>query len=215
MYYLEIWLTRLLVLLLTSYSIRGKKNVPPSGPVLVVANHLSVSDPPVLGMCLGRRAVFMAKEELFRHWLSRYFVSQFGAFPVYRGRSNRDAFRQARQVLGQGKVLVMFPEGKRSQDGRMQPALLGSALIAYHNKVPILPVGITGTEKIRGLGWIWRRPRISFSIGQPFQLPHDRNTANKEQLAEYTDIIMNRIADLLPEKYRGDWDGSRDCRRLP
>ena len=205
MYYLEIWATRLVVLLLTRFSLRGKENVPREGPLLVVANHLSVADPPILGAHLGRRTVFMAKEELFRNWLSRYFISQFGAIPVYRGRSNRDAIRQAGRLFEQGKVLAMFPEGKRSREGHLQPALPGSALIAVHNNVLILPVGITGTESIRGLSWIWRRPRINFNIGRPFVLPREGNIVNKERLAEYTDVIMKQIAALLPDNYRGEY----------
>ena len=208
MYYLEIFLTRLLVLLFANYQLRGKENVPRSGPLLVVANHLSMADPPVLGISLGRRAIFMAKEELFRNRFTGFFVRQFGAFPVYRERPSPDAIRQASRVLKQGKVLVMFPEGKRSKAGGLDSGFFGSALIAYHNQVPILPVGITGTEKIRGLWWIWRRPGLTFTIGQPFQLPVGQNALTREQLALYTDVIMRKIAELLPEKYQGNYCGA-------
>ena len=101
--------------------VSGRENIPLQGPFLVVSNHLSVSDPVLIGVKLKRRVIFMAKEELFRNWFSRYFVVQFGAFPVYRGSSNRDALRQANQILKQGKVLGMFPEGKRSREGSLTP----------------------------------------------------------------------------------------------
>ncbi len=205
MYYIEVFLTRLLVLIFTRFRIEGKLNVPRTGPLLVVANHLGVSDPPILGACLGRRVFFMAKEELFRNTLSRYFVRQFGAFPVRRGRSDIEAFRQAGRIIQEGKALVMFPEGKRSKTASLQTAQLGSAFIAYHYQVPILPVGITGTEAIHGLSWIWHRPVIKFVIGKPIQLPGKQNGLTREQLLEYTDLIMRRISELLPEKYQGNY----------
>lgn len=205
MYYIEVFLTRLLVAILTRFKIQGKSNVPKSGPLLVVANHLSVSDPPILGASLGRRLFFMAKEELFRNKLSSYFVRQFGGFPVRRGRSDREAFRQADRVLEQGKALVMFPEGRRSKVGGLQTAQLGSAFIAYHSRVLILPVAITGTEKIHGLGWIWHRPEIHLVIGQPFELPDTHKALTRGKLEEYTNLTMKHIAELLPEKYRGQY----------
>jgi 1-acyl-sn-glycerol-3-phosphate acyltransferase len=207
LYYIEVFLTRFLVLILTRFKIQGKSNVPASGPLLVVANHLSVTDPPILGASLGRRLFFMAKEELFRKKIPGYFVRQFGAFPVHRGRSDREAFRQAERVLEQGEALAMFPEGKRSRVGSMQPAQLGSAFIAYHSRVLVLPVGIAGTEDIHGLGWIWRRPKICFVIGRPFQLPDTEKALTRGKLEEYTNLIMSRIAELVPEKYRGQYAG--------
>jgi 1-acyl-sn-glycerol-3-phosphate acyltransferase len=147
----------------------------------------------------------MAKEELFRNPISRYFVSQFGSFPVYRTGSTRDAIRQANRILKQGQVLGMFPEGKRSKNGGMNPALLGSALIAYTNQVPVLPIGISGSERIHGFSWMWRRPRISLAIGRPFYLPDEGPSPSREQLMESTVIIMSRISELLPEKYQGEY----------
>jgi len=189
--------------LLTRLEVKGKENIPSQGPVLVVANHLNLADPPLLGISLGRTAIFMAKEELFRSRFSAYFVSSFGSFAVHRGKVDRKAMHRAKQVLADGLALVMFPEAKRSRGAQLQPALPGSALIAIRSCVPILPVGIAGTEKIKGLSWILRRPHITLNIGRPFSLPLADSKLTKAELAEHTDFIMEHIAELLPPQYRG------------
>jgi 1-acyl-sn-glycerol-3-phosphate acyltransferase len=183
--------------------VKGRENVPKDGGILVVANHLSVGDPVIIGVYLGRRLNFMAKEELFRNKVIHWFLGYLGAFPVYRGSSNRDALRQAEKVIKSGKVLGMFPEGKRSMQNGLQTPLYGSALIAAHNNIPILPIAITGTEKIRGFGWIFHRPKVTLTIGTPFYLPEVRHRLTKESLEHNSTLIMDHIANLLPEKYQG------------
>jgi 1-acyl-sn-glycerol-3-phosphate acyltransferase len=195
-------IARALFTLLTRWEVRGRENIPSQGPVLVVANHLNLTDPPLLGVSLERKAIFMAKEELFRSPLSAYFVGSFGAFPVHRGKLDRKALRQSQQVLTDGLALVMFPEATRSKSARLQSAYPGSALIAMRSGVPVLPVGISGTERIKGLSWILRRPRITVNIGRPFYLPASSRLTRAE-LAENTNLIMERIAELLPPQYRG------------
>jgi 1-acyl-sn-glycerol-3-phosphate acyltransferase len=107
LYYLGHWGVSLFLFLFTRFKIKGKQNMPKSGGVLVCANHLGTMDPPVVGVSLGRITIFMAKEELFRSRFSGYFVSRLGAFPVQRGRLDRQALRQAEKVLSEKKVLAL------------------------------------------------------------------------------------------------------------
>ena len=198
-------MVRMLLFLLTRWQVKGKENVPSRGPVLVVANHLNLADPPLLGVSLGRKMVFMAKKELFRFRPLGYFIHGFGAFPVHRGRLDRKALRQAEQILADGMALVMFPEGMRSRSGQLRPAFPGSVLLALRCGVPILPIGITGTEKIKGVTWLLRRPEITVNIGHPFYLPPASSKLTKPELTKLTDYMMGRIADLLPPEYRGSY----------
>jgi 1-acyl-sn-glycerol-3-phosphate acyltransferase len=203
--FILILIARILILLVSRLRIVGRENIPLQGPFILVSNHLSVSDPVLLGANLGRRVIFMAKEELFRNRFISFIIRRFGAFPVYRKGSARDALREASSVLRQGTALGMFPEGKRSLDDTLHPALFGSALIAVHNKSLILPVAITGSETIRGFKWVWHRPKVTILIGRPFCLPETGQALTKARLSEYTGIIMQHIAELLPAKYRGEY----------
>ena len=204
LYYVGRIIVRML-LLFTRWQVRGKENVPGQGALLIVANHLGLADPPLIGASLSRRVTYMAKEELFRSRFSSYFLRSLGAFPVYRGKLDRKALRQAGQLLAQGKALVMFPEGTRSKNARLQPAFYGSALIAFRNSVPILPVGITGTERIKGVAWILHRPQIVVNIGPPFYFSSASSKLTRAELARLTEVIMEHIAELLPPEYRGNY----------
>jgi 1-acyl-sn-glycerol-3-phosphate acyltransferase len=195
--------------LLTRWQVKGRENVPREGPVLVVANHLNLADPPLLGVSLDRTVIFMAKEELFRSRFTAYFLGGFGSFPVHRGKLDRQALRSSQQVLADGLALAMFPEASRSRSARLKAAMPGSALIACHSGVPILPVGIIGTEQLRGVGWLFRRPRVTINIGRPFSLPPVEGKLTREKLVEYTDLIMRRIAELLPPQYHGVYAGKK------
>jgi 1-acyl-sn-glycerol-3-phosphate acyltransferase len=183
----------------------GKENVPKSGSLLVVSNHLSVSDPILIGVYLGRKISFMAKEELFKNRLIGYFLKYLGAFPVYRGSSSRDALYKAEKILKEEKALGMFPEGKRSMQNALQSGMNGTALLIYHNPVPIIPVGFTGTENIRGVSWIWSRPKVTITFGTPFYLPNKKERLSKDILEQNSNIIMEHIAEILPRKYQGQY----------
>jgi 1-acyl-sn-glycerol-3-phosphate acyltransferase len=191
--------------LFTRCEVRGKHNIPSQGPILVVSNHLSLADPPLLGFCLGRRVMFMAKAKLFRFRVIGYLIGKLGAFPVRKGRPDMKAIRQAQQALTQGLPLVIFPEGMRSRSGKLEHSFSGAALIAFHSSVPILPVGITGTKKLDNLLWLPFRPRITVNIGRPFYLPSIDSKLTKARLKELNNYITEHIAELLPVEYRGTY----------
>ena len=208
-YYAGRFLTRMLLLLLTRWRVKGRENIPEQGPLLIVANHINLADPPILGVSIRRKVMFMAKEELFRSRFSSYFIRSFGAFPVHRGQLDRGALRQAEQLLARGWALVMFPEGRRSNNAQLQSAFSGSALIALRSGVPILPVGITGTENVKGVAWLFRRPQVTVNIGYPFSLPAVNGKLTRVELAQFTNSIMERIAELLPPEYRENYAGKK------
>ncbi len=190
---------------MTRWQVKGRESIPSQGPILVVTNHLNLVDPPLVAVSLGRKATFMAKEELFRSSFTGYLIGRLGAFPVHRGRLDRKALRQAERVLAGGLALVMFPEATRSKNTQLQPAFPGSALIALRSGAPILPLAITGTEKIKGITWILHRPQLTINFGHPFYLPKVNGKVSKAELARLTNIIMEHIAELLPVEYRGSY----------
>jgi len=190
---------RMMLFLLSRWEVKGKENVPREGPLIVVSNHMTNIDPPLLSVSLGRYGVFMAKEGLFRSRLSNYFIRGLGAFPVSRDRMRRETLLAAEEVLKNNYALCIFPEGMRSRTGQMRQAFSGSALIALRTGVPVLPAAITGTETVKGMNWL-RRPRLTVTFGRPFHLPPSGGNNHRDKSAEY---VMERIAELLPPEYRG------------
>jgi 1-acyl-sn-glycerol-3-phosphate acyltransferase len=198
-----LFVARPILFLFIRYKVEGKGNIPKEGPLIVVSNHLSMTDPPILSASIPRFIVFMAKEELFSHPILGPLARGYHSFPVRRGQLDREALRQADQTLRDGLALGIFPEAMRSTTGKMRQGYTGAALIALRNKSPILPVGIKGSDKLNKFSFILHRPELVVNIGKPFTLPHSGGRLTKEQLAPATDIIMRKIAELLPESCRG------------
>ena len=195
------------ILLLSKLSIRcqviGKGNIPKHTACIVVANHVNLLDSPLIGISLGRKVYFMAKKEVFQTPLIGWMAKQGGAFSVAKGRLNRRAGLKAMELLAENQVLMVYPEGKRSDDGKLGQAYTGAALLAVKSSVPIVPVGIIGTGQLIGKRWFLRRPRITLNIGQPFTLPVLNDKLSKDQVALLTHEIMIHIAELLPPEYCG------------
>ncbi len=184
------------------------------GPLIVASNHLSNADPvligPWLSPVLGRNLHWLGKEEAMRWPLLGWAMRQNGVFGVRRGAADVDAFRLAKRVLDEGYVLVVFPEGTRSPTGGLQEAKDGLAILALRTGSPILPVGISGTDRFWPRGG---KPRIGGSVtmrvGRPFTLAPiprgaDRHAAQHAATVE----IMERIAALLPPRHRGVYGGT-------
>jgi len=181
----------------------GRENVPDHGPLIVVANHLSFSDPPLLVCGIARPVYFIAKKELFSNPIIGFFMRGVHVSPFDRSGSGAEALRLMLRMLAQDRAVVVFPEGHRSPDHTLKEGMLGVAYLALKSKATILPVGLSGTEKVSA--WHMTVPlcRMRINIGRPFAPPVLEGASRQEATEIALDLIMNRIAALLPEKYRG------------
>lgn len=193
---------------LIGFEVHGVEHVPAEGPVIVVSNHLSNADPPLVSIAFPRPLFFMGKSELFRSPVLGFLVRLFGGFPVQRGAADRAAIKHALKVLRQGQAMGIFPEGGRSRTMALVPGFPGVGLIALQAKVPVLPVAITGSEYFPVNGdRPPRRPkgiprRVTVTFGKPFLVP-GRVDGRRVTPEEATRLLMVRVAELLPEHYRG------------
>jgi 1-acyl-sn-glycerol-3-phosphate acyltransferase len=200
-------LLRFLLLLLARWEVRGREHVPREGPLIVVSNHLSNADPPILAAAvLYRRIRYMAKAELFRFPIG-VVMRLYGAFPVRRFEADARALLAAERILRHGGALGMFPEGHRSRTGYVGKPRPGTALIALRTGAPVLPCAIEGTEQLRNPLAVFRRPRIAVTIGQPFRLEQVKRPTEGD-VSEATQRIFGAITALLPAKYLGPYTGS-------
>ena len=126
----------------------GRENVPRTGGALITPNHISDSDPPTVAFALPRACWIMAKEELFSIRILGKLITWLHGFPVKRYTADRNALRKAEELLTQGEAVIIFPEGKLSQDGKLMPMLPGALLVAQKANVPIVPTILIGTNRL-------------------------------------------------------------------
>ena len=193
-----------LLVLLSRWKVSGRELVPMTGPLIVVANHLNNVDPPLLAAGAGgRRMILMGKIEIFKYPFG-IVPRLFGAFPVRRFDADVGAMLHAERVLRRGGVLGMFPEGTRSRTGHLGKLQPGTALIALRTGATVLPCAITGTEQLRNPFSVLRRPKITFTVGQPIPVEALRRPT-EEQVNELTARITAAIHALLPPKYHATY----------
>lgn len=201
--------TRLVVRSLSRLEVVGLERVPTGGPLILVANHVHLLDPPLVAACVTRRVHPMAKRELFEIPLIGWFFHAYGAFPVRRFSADMGALRVARNLLRNDEAVLMFPEGTRGKRSgaatQLRPALPGAAVVAQMSKALVVPIAITGTNvPLPGVFWAWlfrRRPAIRVEFGEPFTIPAPSEGGGSPEVE--TDRLMRRIASMLPESHRG------------
>lgn len=202
------FLARLVFRATTRITVEGTENLPQDGPLIVTPNHLSNADPPLIAgwvaPALGRRPRFLAKEALFVPGFGRLLRWQ-GAIPVKAGGSDPETYRVAKKLLDQGEVLIIFPEGTRNPDGVIGRALPGAALLATRTGVPVLPVGISGTDRFLGPGSPLPKigSRVRVRIGRPYTLTTDPALRRRDALDAANEELLGRIAALVDERHRG------------
>jgi len=176
----------------------GNGNVPLDGALVVVANHGSHLDPPLLGHALGRPVAFMAKAELFRVPLLGPIIRACGAYPVARGASDREAIRTATDRLDQGWATGVFLDGTRQANGRVNSPLPGAALLAARSGAPLLPVAIINSHRAMGTGRQARLVPIHIRIGTPIPPPVSRRRSDLDVVTAACQAQINALLDLGP-----------------
>jgi 1-acyl-sn-glycerol-3-phosphate acyltransferase len=190
MYWIGYLICKLYFMLIHRWKVKGKKHRPAGGPLIIMSNHISYFDPPIIGSAMNRQVYFMAKEELFNNPIFGWVLKKIGVFPIKRGKPDRKAIRKAFKILEENKVLGLFPEGTRHKSGDLGPAQSGSILLALKSKAPILPVAIKyKNDKFK---------KTQVSIGKPFTLnQYYNNKLDQKQKQEVGKIMMRKIKNEL------------------
>lgn len=175
----------------------GLEHIPQTGPVVLVPNHSSFLDPPLLSAVVPRVIYFLMLHHHFYHRWWHWLFSRLPCIPVKRGRALSTAgLRESLQVLRHGQILCVFPEGGISRQHKSGGAKHGAALLAAKVQAPLVPAGIQGADKALGLHQRFPRPRrITIHFGKPLYVPAE-GTKNKTILQEFTDMVMQDLQSL-------------------
>jgi len=204
LYRLGRFIFAVLLRVVNRWEVRGREHVPSSGPVLLIANHTSYADPPIVGTACPRPVHFMAKAELFSIPVLGWLIRRTHAFPVKRGGADGAALRHGIRLLKEGKVLLIFPEGTRSLDGKLRPLETGAAFMALSAGAQVVAVGVDGGDRVLPPGSPLVRPaKLRVSFGRPIPLDDlrgERITRDATQAA--TNRMAAALRELLPETRR-------------
>ncbi|MGI6093431.1 MAG: 1-acyl-sn-glycerol-3-phosphate acyltransferase [Veillonellaceae bacterium] len=173
--------------------ISGQNNIPKKGSAIIASNHISLLDPPVIGVSMPRYIHFMAKEELFKYPVFNWIITQLKAFPVRRGTADRTAIRTAINLLESGAIVGLFPEGTRSKTGVLGKPEPGLALIAVKTGAPIIPTAVIGTGDFSKK----LLPKFKVKFGKPIGV--EKGKTDKESLEKISQSLMQEIARLIKE----------------
>jgi len=197
------WLCRTVIAICTKPTVEGLENFPRKGPALVVINHLGDADAPLLVSSVSVELDALGKVELYDLPILGKMMDWYGIIWLHRGRADRRAMRAALDGLAEGRFLVIAPEGRYSLIGGLEEGEHGASFLAYKADVPIVPVVVIGTENEHVYGYLKRLRRVSvmFRVGKAFRL--NQQVDRREMMREGTRQIMESLANLLPESYRG------------
>jgi 1-acyl-sn-glycerol-3-phosphate acyltransferase len=170
------------------YRVIGAENVPPTGGLIVAANHISNFDPPMLGVALPRPVSYMAKKELFGMPILKTILPWLNAFPVDREAGGTAALRAALRMLKEGRCVGVFPEGGRNVTGTNEEKA-GAAFLAAASGVPVVPAAIVGTRRLRPFG------KVTVVFGEPMHVVRNRQS-KEDGLEKGAAEIMQRIRTL-------------------
>src|SRR5262245_47500527 len=179
--------------------VRGREHIPRSGAVLLVANHSSLADPPLVGSVTPRPVSFLAKAELFEIPLFGGLIRRLNARPVHREGADLGAMRTALRVLERGETLLVFPEGTRGEEGVLRPGKAGAGMLAVLSGTAVVPVYIQGSGRAWPRGQRLPRPaKITVTFGAPlrFAAADGSPRSKKEAYEAASQAMMAAIARL-------------------
>ncbi|MDR0977765.1 MAG: 1-acyl-sn-glycerol-3-phosphate acyltransferase [Endomicrobium sp.] len=169
------------------WHIEGTENIPRSKGAIIAPNHISFFDPPLTGSAMKRPLYFMAKKELFDIPVFGWIIKRTNAFPVKRGVQDVSAMKHAFSLLKEGHLLLMFPEGTRSKDGKLGKARGGTGMVACNAQVPLVPVKIENTNKMLEF------KQIKIKYGKPIYPPTD---FSKDDYVALSQKVLDRISQM-------------------
>lgn len=183
---------------LARWEVYGVENIPEEGPVILASNHVSYWDPVVIGAVCPRKVRFMARKELFSIIFLGWIIKALKAFPVDRDGSDRAAIKSSLEILKNGEVLALFPEGTRIRDKRLGEFKNGVSMIALKSGSPVVPIALENTKNIFSKGWF---RKFKVHIGKPLTYPELQNKKYKSHDVEkYTADLRNAIEKMLTKK---------------
>lgn len=202
----SLWLLKLIAKVCLNVTAEGLENFPQKGPVLVVINHIGDADAPAIISLFPFPPDALGKIELYDFPILGRLMDWYGIIWLHRGRPDIRALRAALDGFAEGRVIVISPEGRYSVTGALEQGSGGAAFLAYKSRAPILPITVTGTENENVYGHLkrLRRARAHVTVGKMFRLD-EQDAGRREAVAQGTRQIMAALADLLPEKYRGEY----------
>jgi 1-acyl-sn-glycerol-3-phosphate acyltransferase len=184
--------------------IKELQSIPKQGPYILVINHLSVIEGPMMYLFLRpRNTIALAKKELWEHAFTRKIMQWWECIPIDRGSLDREALKACFDVLDRKDILCIAPEGTRSPDNTLIQGKAGTSFIASKSRAPILPVVNWGIEDYTKNLKRFKRTKVHFKVGTPFVISSEQKRFTGEQRQQITDEMMIRIAEILPESYRG------------
>ena len=177
----------------------GRENIPKKGSFILVSNHGSLLDPPLLGHAVGRNISFMAKSELFRIPLLGFIIKACGAYPVKRGVADKNTIKIACEKLSNNNSIGIFIDGTRQKDGRVNKPKQGAALLAFKNQKLLLPVAIINSHRLVKLRFfIPFFTKIVIKVGKPVKPPEG---ASKNELGSVTHYLQKSINNMLDSSF--------------